>query len=412
MAHAGVFGPSVGDIEAYNHTGSIVTPFSVDVAGEDPDKIQGDFNATQYYLAPIPFVMTAAKQWVVFSTEVNPTGATLTAAQVVMFAAATSVEVGGVSIGHFLSWVTSTVGPPSKAQIRFSTFGVTHGTTTTEYNVGDTVVIRIETNGTRVKVWVDGTLEFDVADASYWSRLFLTNPSHSSYEHLWWLGAQHEGTSGADRPDASVEVGLCFPTGNYGGVNDYGGEAGGGEDCTDNTIGDQALWNDYNGGLGSTHDGAATYNCLLGGTAGKEISVMSGVAVTRTPQGVTGRSLANSNAAAKTVVTFTVVKADDGGASESEAQNVNISWNTVWRGIGRVFGNPPVGAWSDYVDPAGNFNGLAAGGSLYKLALGVRSPNTNNANDLHTAIFFEVGSLGSDPEPAVGEDRRRVPGFV
>lgn len=471
----GFFGPRVRDIGAYNCNSSSTTPFSID----SYLTIVGVYHATQHYLQPINALMTENRRWTGVTTQVNGNLADGVAQQ---FISSSSTEVGGVCVGYFLSYVEAgDVGPPDtegdEVQIRLSRYTTTHGTTTTKYDVGAAINILIETNGSTIKVWINGDLEFEIADSTHWSTLYLCNPTNNTFTHRWWHGAMRGGSSGADRPSAtpgSVDVAAkSCPTGDYdvarNGNNQYGGKCyDGGENtgATDTTLTDSGKswitdvfvgktvlcngktmtvtsntatvltgtggwsgggnpgsphdygvgsienctvevgpgswrnWADY--GQQATHDSDVSFNCLGGGNAGREISTMSPVAVDRVPDGVTCRLLSQTNATPKTVATYTIIQADDGSESDAESANANILWTTAWRVLNENFNAPPIGTWAQYLDSNDIFNGTTGTPSTYKLSLGVRSLDSNGANDRFTAAFFEVGSMDDWPEEVTG----------
>jgi hypothetical protein len=72
----------------------------------------------------------------------------------------------------------------------------------------------------------------------------------------------------------------------------------------------------------------------------------------------------------------------------------NFSWTAFQNGLTAGFNRHPDGAFTD--------------SNLQTTGIGVRSPNTNGANDEHTAYMAEWFGVGLDPAPAATGDRRRL----
>ncbi len=245
--------------------------------------------------------------------------------------------------------------------------------------------IRVELNGSTMKVWVDGGLEinatwtnrittnafsFTGVDLSgdlvlYWSRIYL---SHSD--------------SGTDRPNTDVECKRADGTSDWGTEQDFGDNA----DCTgtDAVYGDVAL-------DGSDQRDTSIYWCILGGNGGNQMMEVTDLTFTGDPELVVVKCLQRANVGSKTVATSARIS---DGTNATNKSNSNLS-TTGWRCSVRAFQVAPDGttAWQDFT-----FSGLKIGGN---------DVNTNGANSEWAVEFAEVFSTGDDPE-VITENRRRV----
>lgn len=243
--------------------------------------------------------------------------------------------------------------------------------------------IQMEATGNRVKVWIDGTLDMDVDFGRdpritfelFW--LYQTSLGGSQKVRVSNVVLSHSDTKG-DRPGTNVtggEAGAKYPDGDMV-TGTYGPQS----DCA-LTTGTWTLWDDWASGAA---DDATTFNCEQGGSTGKIISTFDNVTVSNVI-GIVVRARAAANDV-KTVETHVVIR--DTSANELEIQNGNLG-SAAWRtfDIGGAFPLAPLAggtAWTQTL--------------LDNIGAGVRSVDTNGANDHWTAIFIEAFGIDEDAE--------------
>jgi len=120
--------------------------------------------------------------------------------------------------------------------------------------------------------------------------------------------------------------------------------------------------------------------CELGGEAGQETSTFENLSVLTTPKLVASRALGGSSILSKTVETHH--RMIQGGLL-AEQENVNLTYND-WRGYHAMWPTAPdTGAWS--------------AAKVNVLNVGIRSVDTNGANDKWAAYCLEVFDLQDAP---------------
>ncbi len=258
--------------------------------------------------------------------------------------------------------------------------GNTIGTGSTEFAVGLTFFhdIRVETDGTTVTLEVNGAQEFAATNGTEIQgsaiALFVSvNLQNGQTVNVHNIQICQSNT-GTDRPDPDgMTGGILTLTGDKV-SSEYGGNPA---DCAGGT-GTYTNWNDWE--TGDADDGT-TLNCELGGEAGREVSAMSDPTTTDL-YGVQVWSRAIASVAGKTVA-WNIILEDTAGNIRSLAQD-NLAADS-WQNSGSGgFGNGPnITGWTEAV--------------LHDSGVGVRSPDTNEANDKHTAIMVEWFGIGAAP---------------
>lgn len=281
-------------------------------------------------------------------------------------------------------------------------------TGTTRYaSDGTGITLRVQTNGSTIEVWLNGSKELEVAATAYWSRTYLVNPNNSAYVFRYWRIGGRGGSSMVDRPGFGLETRILIPAEDYdvkystSGNNDYGGRPyAGAEDCALPERGRWENWDDWGSG---DHDGEASFNCEQGGASGREASFLGAVGgFTQDVEFATRLAECRTQTALKTVATKTYLKADNG--DEDFQNNANIDWAS-WAPLPvQLWQDPPSGSWSDYMYGS-TFNHEDA---IRQLSLVIESLGTNEDNDMWTAVALEIGSMSNDPGEEPTENRRRV----
>ena len=267
---------------------------------------------------------------------------------------------------------------------------------TTLFSRGTYQEIRIDQDRTNWTLWVDGVNEGSAADINVVVNTQLdlaSGPSDGTNNDLRYRGMGiRMSADEADRPDvSSITYGACYPGGNDGGSgqNQYSDTACSAAD--DN--GDYTEWDDWASG---SADDATSFNCGPGGTAEREISTLVNVTVANVAS-IYVRARMRASLATKTVQTFTIER--DGSGNEQEKANDNVTSDNWRTRVGHYFDTDPNG------DPWNQTR-------LDALRLGVRTLDTNGANDQWTAIFAEAWGMTTDPPPVATSRRRAHVQFI
>jgi hypothetical protein len=280
------------------------------------------------------------------------------------------------------------------------------GTSNSTYTAGSTpddIAVRIQTKTDvdHVKVELNGIIEIDVDTAlpasGQWTGAILGLEGNGTSQFVYFTHpAIWRGDSLADRPDTDVEVYLIHPNGD-GKSDEYGSDS----DCSD-ASGTSTDWL-----LSSDAPNTASYLCEQGAAAGKEFSTLGTAAITsgKVLSGVVWRGYGQANTSGKTVDTYGMIRDDAATPNESEGQLSNLG-NATWRGRVAVFVLPPDGDanWDDFIS-SNVFNHASASEHL---EIGVRSVDTNEANDEWAAGVIEMVVVSDDP----GGTSRRYRGQV
>jgi len=257
------------------------------------------------------------------------------------------------------------------------------------YNVDQDYSLRFQTDGgSTLKIWVDGSLDFDESTAKEIQdniMRFITgnaaetgNDLPTGQNHYWDGWYAGESNSESDRPGVTVVKYPLYPNANtiHGQYRQNGGSPG------------TAVYTDVDEWNGGTADGDTTYWEAQGGETKKQMSQMTTATVSN-PANAIGVfiSRARANIAAKTVTVDALIW---DGTNTIAKQLSNLA-GTTYRPHSKVFDTAPdSNPWA-----TGDFDGSTV------LRMGVQSPNTNGASDLHTALAMEVISIDDDP-PAGG----------
>lgn len=247
--------------------------------------------------------------------------------------------------------------------------------------------VRLLWDGTTLEFWVDSVSQGTSA----------TNPNFATgdqgvagIEAGFTINIAHNEyctySTASDRPGFNPEIKYIDPNGNDK-SDEYGSET-----SASDASGDSTKWNQW---ATTVADDATTMNVEQGGATGKEISTLATVALTagRTIDGAIYTTRNRANVALKTVDWYAILR--DAAAVEVEKQGDNLA-DTSFRGKHIPFDTPPSGAWTDYVS-SNTFNHASA---TKNLRAGCRSPNTNGANDQHTALVVGIVTCDDDPPAA------------
>ena len=243
------------------------------------------------------------------------------------------------------------------------------------FGMNTALKFRLQTDGTRIKLWVNGVLEIDAADATEinaWT-VILQNNNANSIAYLSDIFAVEHSDETA-RPGTTVTRHTFMNPDGAGATEEFGTQA----DCSDG-LGVYTLWDDWASGA---HDSATTANVCCGGSAQTQLSTMSNPGaisdLTNTVLNIRGAGLAN--VAIKTVETHTRL---EHGGNNIEVENLNLNTAVFFIYATAFASKPGGGSWTQ--------------AALDGLEAGIRSVNTNGANDGWTAIGAEVLSIDSDP---------------
>lgn len=254
--------------------------------------------------------------------------------------------------------------------------GATIGTSSTEYAVGASDrVLRGQLDGANWKLWVDGTLEIDVAETDKidTARLRMRDDSPlTSGQFLYWRSLTlWQSNSESDRPGTALTGEGRNPNGDK--ISQYSDEA-----CANDNVGTYTKWDDLVAGAISDAD----FNCGFSTNDEKEISEFENTTLAAL-SGVHVWSRSSTNAADKATVVD--IEENDGTNSQG-VQQVQLT-DTTWRRRDAGFASAPdAAAWTPT-----NFN--SAG-------FGLRSYNTNDGHDRHSCIYVELFDIDNDPPPA------------
>lgn len=260
-----------------------------------------------------------------------------------------------------------------------SAYGASGRATSTNYS------LRFQFDGTNAKLWVDDVLDISIAVSGKPTLFFhLGSTLPAGVEQYWcglcWRGSDTE----SDRPNTTLTIeGPNAASDNE--SAQYGGQAGAGVDCSDAAKGLWSNWDDD----GADDSDRTIWNCTAGGTNAVETSHFDTVNMSD-PKLVQIRYLSRGSIAAKMVETYARIV--NGTPVVSEVEHINIG-DGNWRGNSRAF---PLDANGDPWTKL-RVNDTRAG---------VRSVNTNTANDDWSFMRVEVFDLGDDP-PTVGVKRNQ-----
>ena len=273
-------------------------------------------------------------------------------------------EVEICRIGNLrLYLVCSTDTSHYKWRIKEALPGPTIATGSTEYAIGTTFhAIRLETDGSTVTLHVDSTQEIAVTDSNEIANGNFALVVSSLLQDGQTVDIHNiqicQSNDRGDRPDhQDMTGGIITLTGDK--VSAQYGVVGS-PSCTDGA-GSEAEWDDWE--TGDADDDTNLYG----------LEVWS-----------RGRaSLANKT------ISWDIIMEDAAGNIRSVAQS-NLLNN--WKNAGNAgFGDGPnITGWTSLV--------------LNDSGVGVRSPNTNGANDEHTAILAEWFGIGGDAPPVAALD--------
>lgn len=389
--YGGSFGPGITDINAYSQLTADVTGWSIglvpifggvvfiksDAVTDTPERMNVNWHSPAG-----SFRWLSLKYW-------RLDGTLTSSAERAFISDAAS---GGVpNAGDMeLRWLEQT-GSTYKIRLYiYTTSWTLQGTSSTTFNTATNYSIRLGADG----IWIGptgGTLVNELP-GGIWVDGWLLRAGDGGL-HRWAHGVGFSSPSQIDRPGVDVEAQTTlFPNGD-GDVIQYGGTTGG-VDCSAAANGDWSNWDEWSGAV--AHNGDTDYNCLGGAAAGKELSDLSTVAVSRTPEGAMARSMSRANLASKTVDINFVLRNIANEEADSSTVNIGL-FDTTWSRASEEYDSPPGSSdWADFID-SGVFN---AGGASDHLQGGIKSPDTNGANDLHTALAFELCSVDDDPIPS------------
>ena len=273
--------------------------------------------------------------------------------------------------------------------------GGAHYTTATE------PVILIQKGGGRDKVWINGTLEIDIASTKFMAtllRLLDGGPVNgadilqSGQTSRWRNLAGRVSATESDRPDTSPTYALLGPN-----ANTSESDAGSIVDCADAAEGEYQKWDDW---VSGPADGDTTYNCFDEASERKEVSGLSTGALIGNMDLLSVVVRAHMRGAAADKAGENLFRLKDNGGSSVEIAGDN-QVTTVYNTRVIFFNTPPAGTWGNYVDSNGIFNGTTGTPSSKKLEAGIRTPSANDVNIRVTSIAVEVCALGNDPPPVV-----------
>lgn len=285
-----------------------------------------------------------------------------------------------------------------------TTGGVNYGTGTTALTVDTWYDIRtlLDNAGNAVTVWIDDTLEIDEAAFAVEpnNAYFLLQGANST--GMTWhfsTGICMRSTEGeTERPQRQPGALFLSP------ASDHDSTTFGNDDvaCNDGA-GTYTDWDDWASG---NHDSTTTMVVECGGNNGIEISTLSTATIdtTLTVHGGCVATASKANASGKSVATYQVLE-DITTNTRAEGLAHNLSGTNFQLNRTR-FTSPPAGSWSDYVNGT-TFNHASA---TKTLGAGIRSVDTNGANDDHTALCVELFMWNADPPeaPEPAATRRRV----
>lgn len=257
------------------------------------------------------------------------------------------------------------------------------GTGSTEFVVGNTFrPLRLETDGTTVTLEVDNSQEFAATNATEIQTSAIALVVSANLQNGQTVTIHNvqicQSDTGTDRPDPDGMTGGTITLTGDKVSSEYG--IVGNPSCTDGA-GTYTEVNDWETG---DADDATTGNCMAGGAAGREVSELSDPTTTDL-YGVQVWSRATASIAGKTVA-WDIILEDTAGNIRSIAQD-NLAVDS-WRnsGSGGYGSGPNITGWTQAV--------------LHDSGVGVRSPDTNGANDHHTAIMVEWLGIGAAPDVA------------
>ena len=245
----------------------------------------------------------------------------------------------------------------------------------TSIAVGDTITIMVEFNGTNVKLWINndgsGTPELTVTSTikpnaktvSLGNASDGNTPFHDFSGVVWHMSD----SEGDKRDPTGIEVHMLEGTSD-GTDGDYSSD-----DANAAVFGDVDL-------DGSDQVDDTPHWLILGANAGAQSADTTDPAESGVVIGANMRFVHRTNLVTKTVDTYIVVR--DNTNSE-EIQLANIDSTTFIGHVIRMPLAPDSGAWSAY--------------DLANVELGVRSVDTNTANDYMAGILLEVASAALSP---------------
>ncbi len=265
----------------------------------------------------------------------------------------------------------------------------THGTSSSTYTAGgspEDIDLRIQTDGSRVKLWINGVLEIDAATtyelaAGY--MVYYNTTLAASQDMYWGASGAWESSSEADRPGFAVKKWYMPLAGDGSSASFENDDA-----CEEDGSGGYIEWDDWNSA--GVVDDDTTFNQLCGAHVGLEISTLTNVTITDPENaGVVVRARLRAILGSKTVDTYFRI---EDGTDNVEIQNDNLSSTSYLIKAAAFDGPPDAGAdWSQ-----GDFDNLRAG---MRKAIGSGDDNLRV-----TALGVEVISVDDDP-PA---GRRRI----
>lgn len=271
----------------------------------------------------------------------------------------------------------------STYNVRVTATGGFDETSGTAYSVDTNLAIRVQWDGTDLKVWINGVLEVDAAEATYPddARLTLGDPVAATGQEHYWSGiALTHSNSEADRPGTNVDADLLPLSGNMAAEDEYGDDG----DCTT----DDATYTDAQLD-GSDQVDTATYWC--GRAAGALKQMAETTTVTPAEElwlGLMWRGACAAFVGSKTADTYARIH---DGTNAAEKQNNNIT-STDWTGRIHAFPTAPDGgAWTQT--------------DIDNLKCGVRTVGTNDDNDFWAAMAPEFFSIDSDPPGAISANK-------
>lgn len=367
------FGPAINDIEAYDRGGSGGAAWSI--TGSEGsyalhhDDTAGNHKTVMIATLMITTALTATYRWLCLALF-NWTG-TLTTNNVFEFLA----FVTSSGTRYLRAQATSTT---AYEVALYSSGGSELVAYAGSFTAGTDYSIRIETNGSTLKVWMDGSLLLTYATSET-----LTGPMDavtrqdglSSGESAEWAGGYlRESSSEDDRPGVNVAAYRIDPTGDD--TSSYYGDEG---TCGDGS-GTYDDWNDWD--AGGTADDDTAFICGVGGDNGTELSSMSTETISNVGNCVVVQVTREKvNVGSKTVDIY--YRIEDASANSQEI-NTDIGFATAWSPIRVTFDvAPDGGTWTQ--------------GDIDALLMGVRTVDTNGANDMHTAMAGEIVTCDDDP---------------
>lgn len=379
-------GPAIKDVLAYAFSARV--GFSIgDVGDGFPAPSQGNYRVKATGTSPAEVFVsprganafTHTYRWIVIR-EFRLDG-TLNPGQSVCFAQLSS------TIRFLLYWDYNDA---SSYKVRLYDGGgaATVGISASSYSsdVAEDISIRAQTDGSRIKIWINGVLEIDEAFAFDFANggIKLINDTLAANQDMYW-----DNMSGWDSDSEADRCGVdsknwYLPIAGDGTSDTYGDES-----TCDSADGIWTKWDDWNGE--GTADDGATLNCGYFENAGQEMSVLTNVTITDPANaGLMVRPRGAATAASKTVATWTRIEHEDDIVNDFlEIENSNLTATS-------------------YVDFAVGFDAPPDGGADWSqddfdsLRIGIRTVDTNGASDLWTAIGPEVISIDDDPPALAG----------